>query len=83
MNYVFQAEVIDVIEYKKDINEYILKLDKERKYSPGAFVQLALDIVSASDIWPESRTFNIASYQKGDMRFITKNVGGLHQQDFQ
>jgi len=75
MNYVSEAEVIDVIEHKKDIKEYILKLDKKRKYSPGAFVQLTLENVSASDIWPESRTFSIASYQNGMMRFIIKNVG--------
>lgn len=75
MNYVSEAEVVDVIKHKKDIHEYILKLDKERKYSPGTFVQLTLDIVSASDIWPESRTFSIASYQNGIMRFIIKNVG--------
>lgn len=75
MNCVSQAEVIDIIQHKQDINEYMLKLEKERKYSPGAFVQLTLDVVSASDIWPESRTFSIASYQKNIMRFIINNVG--------
>lgn len=75
MNFVTQAEVVDIIKHKQDLNEYTLKLDKERKYLPGAFVQLTLDTVTASDIWPESRTFSIASYKKGSMRFIIKNAG--------
>ena len=75
MNYVTQAEVIEVIEHSKDIREYVLRPEKERKYNPGSFVQLTLDLVTASDIWPDSRTFSIASYEKGLMRFIIKNVG--------
>ena len=75
MNFVTQAEVIEVIEHSKDIREYTLRLEKERKYNPGSFVQLTLDLVTASDIWPDSRTFSIASYEKGSMRFIIQNVG--------
>lgn len=75
MNYVTQAKVVQVTEYSNDIREYILELEKERKYNPGSFVQLTLDLVTASDIWPDSRTFSIASYEKGTMRFIIKNVG--------
>lgn len=75
MNYVTQAKVVQVIEHSKDIREYVLELEKERKYNPGSFVQLTLELVTASDIWPDSRTFSIASYEKGNMRFIIKNVG--------
>jgi ferredoxin-NADP reductase len=75
MNYISQVNVIDIINHKDDVNEYLVRVNNERKYSPGTFVQLTLDSVSASDIWPESRTFSIASYQKGIMRFIIKNVG--------
>ncbi len=75
MNHVTQAKVVQVIEHSKVIREYILELEKERKYNPGSFVQLTLDLVTASDIWPESRTFSIASYEKGIMKFIIKNVG--------
>ena len=75
MSYVTQAEVVDIINHREDIREYILLLEKERKYTPGSFVQLSLDLVTASDIWPESRTFSIASYEKDLMRFIIKNVG--------
>lgn len=75
MNYVTQAKVVQVIEHGKDIREYVFELEKERKYNPGSFVQLTLELVTASDIWPDSRTFSIASYEKGNMRFIIKNVG--------
>lgn len=75
MNYINQAKVIEIIEHNEDIREYILVLDKERKYNPGSFVQLTLDLVTASDIWPDSRTFSIASYKNKEMHFIIKNVG--------
>jgi len=75
MNHVTQAKVVQVIEHSKDIREYVLELEKERKYNPGSFVQLTLDLVTASDIWPDSRTFSIASYEKGIMKFIIKKVG--------
>lgn len=82
MNHVTQATVVQVIEHSKDIREYVLKLEKERKYNPGSFVQLTLDLVTASDIWPESRTFSIASYEKGFMKFIIKNVGSYTSRIF-
>ena len=75
MNFVSQATVTDIIEHKPDIREYVLSIEKERKYNPGSFVQLTLDTVTASDIWPDSRTFSIASWEKGSMRFIIKKVG--------
>jgi len=75
MNHVTQAKVVQVIEHNKDIREYVLEIEKERKYNPGSFVQLTLDSVTASDIWPDSRTFSIASYEKGIMKFIIKDVG--------
>jgi ferredoxin-NADP reductase len=75
MNFVSKAQVIQIFNHSPIIREYILELEKERKYSPGSFVQLTLDLVTASDIWPGSRTFSIASYQKGIMRFVIKKVG--------
>ncbi len=75
MNYVTQGEAIEVIEYNDNLREYIIKIEKERKYNPGSFVQLSLDLVTSSDIWPDSRTFSIASYEKGIMKFIVKRTG--------
>lgn len=82
MNYVTGAEVVEVIEHSDNIREYTVELEKERKYNPGSFVQLTLDRVTASDIWPDSRTFSIASYEKGIMRFIIKNVGSYTSRIF-
>ena len=82
MNYVSGAKVVEVIEHSDDIREYTVELEKERKYNPGSFVQLTLDRVTASDIWPDSRTFSIASYEKGIMRFIIKNVGSYTSRIF-
>jgi predicted ferric reductase len=75
MNFVTQVEVIKIIVHNNDIREYECKLDQERKYNPGSFVQLTLDLVTASDIWPDSRTFSIASFEGGIMRFIIKKTG--------
>ena len=75
MNFVSKAEVIQIISHSPLIREYILRLEKERKYPPGSFVQLTLDLVTASDIWPDSRTFSIASFQKGTIHLIIKKVG--------
>lgn len=82
MNYVSQAEIVNVIKHNAEIREYELRLDKEQRYNPGSFVQLTLDLVTASDIWPDSRTFSIASYKKGVMNFIIKNVGGYTNRIF-
>ena len=82
MSYVSQAEVVNIIKHNTEIREYELRLDKERSYNPGSFVQLTLDLVTASDIWPDSRTFSIASYKKGVMIFIIKNVGGYTNRIF-
>ena len=75
MNFISQATVTDVIEHQPNIKEFVLSIEKERKYNPGSFVQLTLETVTASDIWPDSRTFSIASWEKGIMRFIIKKVG--------
>jgi ferredoxin-NADP reductase len=82
MNFVTRAAVVNVIEHQERIREYLIKLEKEKKYLPGCFVQLSLEEVSASDIWPESRTFSVASYQKGWMRFIIKNNGNYTNRIF-
>ena len=82
MNYITLATLEDVIEHAPDIREFLFSIDMERRYNPGSFVQLTLGEVSASDIWPESRTFSIASYQPGKMRFIIKNEGHYTQQLF-
>ena len=82
MNYVSLATVTEIVDHKQDIKEYTFELDQERKYLPGSFVQLSLAKVNASQIWPESRTFSIASYKKGILILIIKNVGSYTSQIF-
>lgn len=75
MSFVTQAEVIEIIKHNEYIREYILLLDKNYKYNPGSFAQLTLEVVTASDIWPDSRTFSIASYEGRLVKFIIKKTG--------
>lgn len=75
MNNVTQAKVIQVTKHNNYLREFTMEIEEERKYNPGTFAQLTLELVTESDIWPESRTFSIASYEKGVMKFIIKNVG--------
>lgn len=75
MNFVSSAEVIKVVVHSPNVREFVLKVEKIKKYRPGSFVQLTLDIVTASDIWPESRTFSIASYEYSIVKLIIKKSG--------
>jgi len=75
MVFISKAEVINIIYHNKNVREFIFILKKGRNYNPGSFVQLTLDLVTASDIWPDSRTFSIASFQKGFIRLIIKKQG--------
>jgi ferredoxin-NADP reductase len=75
VNFVSSARVIEIKEHHSDIREYNLILETPRKYKPGSFVQLSLELVTGSDIWPESRTFSVASYKENKMRFFVKRQG--------
>lgn len=77
MPIVSKATVIGVKKINDEIREYLLKPDKYINFEAGQFLQLTLDLVSASDFWPESRTFSIASYRSIDksIRLIIKKVG--------
>lgn len=77
MPIVSKATVIDVIKINDETREYLFKPEKYIHYEAGQFLQLTLDLVSASDLWPESRTFSIASYRPKDktIRLIIKKVG--------
>ncbi len=61
MQIVTNAEVISIKEYSENLREYIIKPEKYRRFDAGTFLQLALENVTASDYWPESRTFSMAS----------------------
>ncbi len=85
MSTVTKAQVIDVISYGDEVKEYILKLEDYDTFEPGQFLQLTLDEVTASDNWPESRSFSIASYlnEAQTIRLIIKKKGSYTSQIFQ
>lgn len=82
MNFVSQASVVSIKEIQPDIREYVLDVENVRRYNPGSFVQLSLKQVTASEIWPDSRTFSIASWEGGRMRFIIQRVGSYTSRIF-
>ena len=62
MSIFSRATVIDVKDYGNDIKEFTLKLDNYKWFEAGTFLQLTLKNVTASERWPDSRPFSIASY---------------------
>ena len=75
MNFITQAEIVSKKMILDNVIELIVKPERLRPFTPGQFVQLSLDIVSASERWPESRTFSIANHSKDYLRFFIKNQG--------
>ena len=77
MAVVTNAEILSVIEHGEDVREFILKPKIYRRFEAGTFLQLTLEDVNASEIWPDSRTFSIASCHNKDktIRLIIKKVG--------
>ena len=85
MNIVSRAKVISIKEYSEDLREYILELDNYKRYDVGTFLQLTLEDVTASDYWPESRTFSIASrYNKENktIKLIIRKIGKYTEKIF-
>lgn len=86
MQTVTPAQVVEVKDHAPDLKEFILAPQKYRRYHAGTFLQLSLDHVSASDPWPESRTFSMASAYKpgsGHIRLIIRKIGTYTSRIFQ
>jgi len=75
MNFVTPAIIQKKIFHTEDILELIVSPKIQIKYNPGAFVQLTLENASASERWPDSRTFSIASYNDEYLRFLIQRQG--------
>jgi len=77
MSIVSKAKVIRVKSLSYLVNEYYLLPEFGIHQEPGQFLQLTLDIVDSSSIWPESRSFSFASYERTDklIRLIIKKQG--------
>jgi NAD(P)H-flavin reductase len=74
---VSKATVISIKEISNQTREYILKINSSFQHEPGQFLQLTLENVDSSMIWPESRSFSIASYERpnNELRLIIKKEG--------
>ncbi|MBN1469618.1 MAG: FAD-dependent oxidoreductase [Fusobacteriaceae bacterium] len=86
MQVVTNAEVISIKEYSEDLREYIIKPEKYRRFDAGTFLQLALENVSASDYWPESRTFSMASAyntKNKTIKLIIRKIGKYTKKIFE
>jgi len=70
-----RATITDIREINSELREFWLVPEKKSRYEAGQFLQFCIEEVEVSDYWPESRTFSIASYQKGKIRLIIKKVG--------
>lgn len=77
MSIFSRATVVSIKDYGDNIKEFILKLDNYKRFEAGTFLQLTLNDVTASERWPDSRPFSIASYYNEDktMRLIIRKVG--------
>ncbi len=77
MSIFSRATVINIKNYGDNLKEFTLKLDNYKRFEAGTFLQLTLNDVTASERWPDSRPFSIASYYNEDktMRLIIRKVG--------
>jgi ferredoxin-NADP reductase len=77
MSIVSKAKVIKIRPVSELINEYYLSPELKIHQEPGQFLQLSLELVDSSSIWPESRSFSFASYERDDrlIRLIIKKQG--------
>ena len=77
MSIFSRATVVSIKDYGDNIKEFTLKLDNYKRFEAGTFLQLTLKNVTASERWPDSRPFSIASYynENKTMRLIIRKVG--------
>lgn len=74
---ISNARVLSIRDLSPSTKEYFLQLDLSFHHEPGQFLQLTLEKVDPSMIWPESRSFSIASYElpNNQIRLIIKKEG--------
>lgn len=74
---VSRARIVSIKELSITTREYIFQLELSFHHEPGQFLQLTLENVDSSMIWPDSRSFSIASYEMPNkqLRLIIKKEG--------
>ena len=82
MSFLTSATVAEVVEHSATAREYRIVPERPRKYEAGSFLQLTLEQVTPSQVWPDSRTFSIASYGTGPMTLIIQKAGSYTSRIF-
>lgn len=85
MQTISKATVESVRAITDEIYEFKIVPEKYRRFETGQFLQLSMDLVTASDIWPDSRPFSIAStWDKNNksMRLLVKRNGAFTSKMF-
>ncbi len=74
---VSKAKVLSIRILSDRTREYILELENNFQHEPGQFLQLTLEDVDYSSIWPDSRSFSIASFEmpNNKIRLVIKKEG--------
>lgn len=78
MQTITKTKIVGINQITNDIREFILVPDRYRRFEIGQFIQLTFEKVTASDLWPDSRPFSLAScYDKNkkSMRLIVRKKG--------
>ncbi len=78
MQTISKARVDSIRAITDEIYEFNIIPEKYRRFETGQFLQLSMELVTASDIWPDSRPFSIASaWNKNEksMRLLIKKNG--------
>jgi ferredoxin-NADP reductase len=74
---VSRARIVSIKELSTSTRDSTLELVLNFHHEPGQFLQLTLENVDSSMIWPDSRSFSIASYEMPNkqLRLIIKKEG--------
>lgn len=85
MQTIVKARIDEINSITEDVFEFKITPEKYRRFETGQFLQLSMALVTASDIWPDSRPFSIASAwnkQEKSMRLIIKRNGSFTSKMF-
>ncbi len=78
MQTITNAHIKEINAITETVYEFKIAPKKYRHFETGQFLQLSMELVTASDIWPDSRPFSIASawnIEEKTMRLIVKKNG--------
>lgn len=78
MPQIINCKITKINECNDKIKKYTLELSKCINFEPGQYLQLSLEQVTASELWPDSRAFSIASFSsKSSIEIYIKRTGSF------